>query len=416
MKIIIGSVFVLAIGCAPYTPVQGENKLTSRTMKKQPNNQDSQLVSPVLNCRIPSGLIENPGATIGAPRLIGTSENIRITTQRVGLTLGQNGEMWVTVDQVLENTGKSKEVAIVGYGWRVPNVSNPLPLPARNIEFESSSEEATIHQCMIPGPQRMVKPFTDVAHWTKVPVKPGEQFNVTSAYLATAKQASKPVTLFGYHDRFALNWKNYAWPYTQADEYVAIADRLKTFHSRFTLIPAEQTQIIIRSETGDEWLRGMSHEQNTQKERTRGTYAWNFSRDTLPAEVEFEYVPGLPIDEELAVFNLIAKARPWDLRAHVRLIDLHRFAGDASERVKIIRSLLSKWDKNAKSQLLVAGNDVRAAAYVALVRALKETGRHKKAKEAANNGIALIDRLASESKRRARELSSLARQWLNEKR
>ncbi len=410
-----GLVFTLAIGCTPPPPVQGENDLKGNT-EEQPSNQNSPSVSPAPNCRIPDDLIENSGTTIGAPRLVSASDSIRVVLQRVGLTLGQSGEIVVSVKQTLENTGKSKAVATVGYGWRVPNVSDPLPLPAKNIEFESNSNNATIHQCIIAGPRKMVQPFTDVAHWTKIPIGPGEQFDITSVYLATAEQAPNPVTLLGYHDRFALNWKNYSWPYTAAEEYAAIADRLKPFHGRFALVPADHTQVIVRSATGDEWLRGMSHEQNTHKERTRGTYAWTFSRDALPAEVEIEYVPGLPIDEESAVFDRIAKDRSWDLRAHIRLIDLHRFGGDASERVKTIQNLLSAWDENAKMQLLVAGNDVRAAAYVALVRALQEAGHPKRARKAAIKGLALIDRLANESKRYARELNySLARQWLNGK-
>ncbi len=373
-------------------------------------------------CLVPTGLIYEASQDIGTPRIVETTARIdvrndvgiEVAVQQIGLTLDADGGLSVTASLRLRNPGDSPAEAVIGYGWRVPEVADPPTFPANNIELELDSENAISRKCIVSGPRGVVQPYVEMGHWAEVHLSAGQEVEVTSAYTARARQARWPVTLFGQADRFALNWKNHEWPYTKSEEYASIADRLKPFHGSLVLGPAHETHILIRNERGDEWLRSLSHEQHLQKERTRGTYSWKFDERTLPNRVGFEYVSGLPIAEEIDVFSAIVKARPWDLRAHIRLADLHYFGGDTETRAGAIRHLLEVWDGNAKKQLLTGRNDLRPAAYVALVSALESLGKAGEAKQAARQGIALIDKIiaAAPGPHHVEEQANLARAWL----
>jgi hypothetical protein len=229
-------------------------------------------------------------------------------------------------------------------------------------------------------------------------------------YKAKVDQAEKPATLFGYPDRFADNWKNWDWPYTKAPEYAPVAERLRPFHGEIALHPAAATKVTLRCRDGVDWLRTMSHEQNAQKLRSPGMYEWNFDAANRPSRLGFEFLPDLPIAEEIAAFEALVKARKDDLRARIRLSDLLRFGGDAARRAEVLAGLLDAWPKNAKKQLLEGRNDVRAGALVGRVIALGAAGKNAEATKAAAQGVKL---LAGFETKGEGEMNGLALSWLS---
>ena len=301
----------------------------------------------------------------------------------------------------LKNAGSASDTAMVGYAWRKRMTGKQAP-PTR-IDFKVGEVKTCYHK----SDQHIQQPFEDEVHYVEVTIEPGASTHVVGGYQVTIARADKPETLFGFHDRFSRNWKNWDWPYTKAPQYKAVAADLKPFHGTFLTAPAVESRIILRGRDGLHWTRAMSHEQHVTKLRTPGAHAWNFRADQIPVHVEFEYLPGLDIQKELEAFAKIVKANPGDLRARIRLADLELYGGDPGKRVKGLKKLLDVWDKSAKKQLLTGRNDVRGPAYVALVKSLLQLDKKAEASRFAKKGLKLLDSLDTNL-----EMNKLAARWL----
>ncbi|MFO8072052.1 MAG: hypothetical protein R6V85_09280 [Polyangia bacterium] len=361
---------------------------------------------PAGDCEAPDRLKPaKPGA--GMPQVV-APDSFSVERSQAMIELHDNGSALVRFELSVRNAGDGPGELLVGYRWRRQGTG---PSEARRPPFspELESGQAEMHSCAEPGPEKMRQPFTDEVHWIERTVEAGGSARVRGMYRTELERADKPATLFGHHDRFADNWKNWDWPYTKAEAYGEIAERLHPFHGSFSTLPAEETRIALSSAEGKNWMRGMSHEQSVTRMRRPGTFEWRFERDDLPAAVTLEYLPGLGFGEEIAVFQRLAEERNDDLRARIRLADLHRFGGDASRRAEVLEELLDRWKANAKDQMLTGRNDFRLSAHVALVRALDSLGETKKASRLAAAGAEILDQV-DESRRTERH--RLAAGWL----
>ncbi len=362
---------------------------------------------PAGDCEAPSRIQPaEPGA--GMPQLV-APESFSVERSQAMIELHDNGSALVRFELSVRNAGDDPGELLVGYRWRRQG-TGPSRATRPPFSPELESGRAEMHSCAEPGPEKMRQPFTDEVHWIERTLEPGGPARVRGMYRTELERADKPATLFGHHDRFADNWKNWDWPYTKAEAYGEIADRLRPFHGSFSTLPAAETRIALSSAEGENWMRGMSHEQSVTRMRRPGTFEWRFGGDDLPAAVTLEYLPGLGFGEEIAVFARLAEERPDDLRARIRLADLHRFGGDASRRVAVLEELLDRWKANAKDRMLTGRNDFRLSAHVALARTLDSLGKTKKANEIAAAGAEILDQI-DESGRTERH--RLAAAWLS---
>ncbi len=351
------------------------------------------------DCTIPEGF---SFAQVGpaSPQVV-ASGSIETTRADATLIVDVDGGAYVEFNMELKNTGSASNTALVGYGWHKRMTGRQAQ--QTRIDFKVGKVKTCSHK----SDQQIQQPFENEVHYLEVTIEPGASMNVIGGYQVTIARADKPETLFGFHDHFSRNWKNWDWPYTNAPQYKSIADDLKPFHGTFLTTPAVESRIVLRGRDGVHWTRAMSHEQNVTKIRTPGAHAWNFAADQLPVHMEFEYLPGLDIQKELATFEKIVRANPGDLRARIRLADLELYGGDPGKRVKGLKKLLDAWEKNAKKQLLTGRNDVRGPAYVALVKSLLQLDKKDEARRFARKGLKLLDSLDKKL-----EMNKLATRWL----
>jgi len=356
-------------------------------------------------CAIPAGM--TPAAPALSMPQVAAAEGVSFEREAAMLEVSDDGEVKVSFEVSARNNGSAPVDLAIGFAWRIQETgSGEVSISG----FEILGSKAPLERCTIPGPEQMQQPFRDELLISRIQLTPGKTETIKGVYTGRVEQADKPQTLFGFHDRFVHNWKNWDWPYTKAKAYAAIADELKPFHGWFGLGRADRSQITIRSASGDEWIRTMSHEQVTEKLRIPGTYRWSFWGGEKPSQVEFEYVVGIPLSREIEVFRAIIKERRDDLRARIRLADLAGFAGDHEARVSILEALLKFWKKNAKEQMLADSNDVRGPAYVALVKSLLAIEQKDEAATRAQEGIDVIKEL--EAAGQNTEMNRMARTWL----
>ena len=353
------------------------------------------------DCAIPDGF---SFSQIGpaSPQVV-ASESIETTRSDATLIVDKDGGAYVEFNVELKNTGSSAKLAKVGYGWH-KRLSGKQAPPTR-VDFKVGE----VKTCFRKSDQKIQQPFENEVSYVEVSIEAGASMNVIGGYKVAIARADKPETLFGFHDHFSRNWKNWDWPYTKAPQYKSITDDLKPFVGTFLTAPALESRIILRSRDGMHWTRAMSHEQYVTKIRTPGAHAWNFTADQIPVHVGFEYLPGLDIQKELETFEEIVKANPDDLRARIRLADLELYGGDPEKRVRGLKKLLDVWDKSAKKQLLTGRNDVRGPAYVALVKSLLQLDKKDEAKRFAKKGLKLLDSMDKKL-----EMNNLAASWLTD--
>jgi hypothetical protein len=351
------------------------------------------------DCTIPEGFsFAQFGPAL--PQVVASST---IETNRADATLivDKDGGAYVKFNMELKNAGSAADTAMVGYAWRKRMIGKQEA--QTRIDFKAGE----VKTCYKKSDQHIQQPFENEVHYVEVTIDPGASTNVVGGYKVVIARADKPETLFGFHDRFSRNWKNWDWPYTKAPQYKSVAADLTPFHGTFLTAPAAESRIILRNRDELNWTRTMSHEQYVTRLRTPGAHAWNLTADQIPVHVEFEYLPGLDIQKELEAFEKIVKANPGDLRAWIRLADLELYGGDPAKRVKGLKKLLDVWDQNAKKQLLTGRNDVRGPAYVALVKSLLQLGKKAEASRFAKKGLKLLDSLDANL-----EMNKLAARWL----
>ena len=354
-----------------------------------PAEVDTVAADRLSRCEIPEGF--SPSAIgPGFPQVV--TDGVETARASAQVLLGPEGTALVRFEVVLENKGDSEAGAKLGFVWRTRGVTRGEGCP--EVGFEGLDAARCVHD----GPREVRQPHTDIATTVDVVVPPGSEKSVKGAYKIPLRRFDKPETLFGYEDRFSRNWKNWDWPYTKSDEYAPVADSLRPYVAAFTTIPAGATQVTLAPADGrSEWLRAMSFEQNVTRMRKPGTYRWSFEGAELPGALRFEYAPGLEASEELKAFEAIAAEREGDLRARIRLADLHLFAGDTATRVQVLEQLLDRYEEGAKEQMLEGSNDVRLVAHVALVRSLLALRKEGEAKKRAGEGLELVDRVDMKS-------------------
>ncbi len=359
------------------------------TAKKNPDLE-------LLTGEVPSGL-EPSDLVAGFPQVVG--DKIEVVRAAADLTLDGSGVVLVKFDIELKNPVKKHQKVLVGYVWRSRRTGDGADWS--RVNFDGHKAVA----CTEHSSEKIKQPYQDVVFYIEVEVPSGKTTQVKGAYKLPVRRFDKPETLFGYQDRFSQNWKNWDWPYTKADEYKEIAADLRPFYVRFFTNGATSTSVTLNGSR--DALRTMSHEQNITKMRTPGTFAWNFGADDLPSMLSFEYVEGLDIQKEIGAFEKLKDARADDLRARIRLSDLYFFGGDMKERATLLEQTLKIWEKGAKEQMLSGSNDVRGAAYVALVGSLLATDQKAKARRFAKKGLKLI-----KDKKLKDEKTRLAAAWL----
>lgn len=379
--------------------VESEGEPTSAGVSSSAGESTS--VRPETDCTIPEGFsFADTGPAL--PQVVASGS---IETSRADATLivDVDGGAYVEFNMELKNTGSAADTARVGYAWRTRLSGKKAP-PTR-VDFKAGE----VKTCLKKSDQHIQQPFENKVHYVEVTIEPGASMNVIGGYQVTIARADKPETLFGFHDHFSRNWKNWDWPYIKAPQYKSVAADLKPFVGTFLTTPAAESRIILRGRDGIHWTRAMSHEQYVTKIRTPGAHAWNFTAEQIPVHVGFEYLPGLEIQKELEAFEKIVKANPGDLRARIRLADLELYGGDPGKRVKGLKKLLAVWDKSAKKQLLTGRNDVRGPAYVALVKSLLQLDKKAEARRFAKKGLKLLDSLDANL-----EMNKLAARWLKD--
>jgi len=358
-------------------------------------------------CSIPEGM--TPAKPALAMPQIAAPEDVSFEREAAMLEVDENGKVKVSFEFSARNNASEAVELAVGFAWRIQETGGGGTSLSG---FEIVGGRGELERCTIQGPEEMQQPFRDELLIVRISVEPGKTETIKGAYVGEVDQADKPQTLFGFHDRFVHNWKNknWDWPYTKRKAYAEIKDELKPFHGRFGLGKAGRSQITIRSSKGEVWMRTMSHEQVTEKLRIPGTFRWSFWGGDKPAQVEFEYMPGVELMREIEVFRKIIKENRYDLRARIRLADLAGFAGDHEARVSILEALLKYWKKHHKEQMLHDANDVRGAAYVALVKSLLAIDEKGEAARRADEGIGVIKKL--EEAGHDSEMNRMAREWL----
>ncbi len=396
------SMALIVSGCAIHSHNVKETKSAGSADSEthvESASEPADFRSKTADCTIPEGFTF---AQFGpaSPQVV-APESIVTTRSDATLIVDKDGGAYVEFNMELKNTGSAADTALVGYGWH--KRMSGMQAPPTGIDFKAGEVKTCSHK----SDQQIQQPFENEVHYVEVTIEPGVATNVIGGYKVTIARADKPETLFGFHDHFSRNWKNWDWPYTKATEYKNVVNVLKPFVGKFLTTPAVESRIILRGRDGVHWTRAMSHEQYVTKIRTPGAHAWNFTADQIPVHVEFEYLPGLDIQKELETFEKIVKANPNDLRARIRLADLELYGGDPDGRVRVIKKLLAVWEKNAKKQLLTGRNDVRGPAYVALVKSLLQLDKKDEARRFAKKGLNLLN-----SMNKKLEMNKLAASWL----
>jgi hypothetical protein len=370
---------------------------------------DKTVVESTTQCSIPALLPVSRDNSVGVPRFASAS-GINSSAQNMALTLRANGRIEVFVEVELQNPSNTDVAEVViGYSWRIPRYRDASNLPLFKLETENNND---LRECAVSGPANIQEPFSDVARWLEVSVGPGETATVGFGYEVQSRELAGPGTLFGYPDRFALNLKNMPWSYLSDSTKKKTIGEIKPFFSSFDLHSAETTRIVVRTAGGEDWFRALSHEQNVTKERTPGTYTWNFAGGSRPPSVSLSYLPGLSIAREIALFEELVRTHSKDLRTHIRLSDLYRFGGSAKQRARVLKHVEKKWESVAKQQLLAGRNDLRAAAYVGLVRSLKDSGESKDSLKMAERALKTIRTISKRESPGAESINSLCRTWL----
>jgi len=350
-------------------------------------------------CRPPEGLSPTD-PSLAFPQII-PAEGVETIAAAADVSLGPDGFVLFRFDLELANRTGEERLATVGYLWRERLVGADPP------SIEVKFEGADAVDCVASSPSNLQQPYRDRASHVEIAVPGGARVHVRGAYKLEIPRSEKPQTLFGYADHFSNNWKNWDWPYIHAEQYGRIESKMLPYACQIRTVQAARAQVTLAGSTGANWLRAMSHEQNVEKLRQAGTYRWSFSAEDLPVALGLEYLPGLDAAEEIAAFEEIAAARPGDLRARIRLADLHRFAGDTARRVKVLEELLSVWESGAKEQMLTGRNDVRGPVYVALVTSLLALDKRERAAKRAAEGAKAVAGLDGQL-----EMNRLAAAWL----
>jgi len=333
---------------------------------------------------------------------VSAPDGVTVRSAEAAVELAADGGVRVRFALDLANAGAARAEARVGYAFRLQG-SEAEVKPSDGVAFDGELE---VTRCAAASPPKMHAVFRDETIYATVPIEPGEEARVEGEASFGLSRASSASVVLGQEDSAAQNLKNFKWAYVKDDAYAAIADRAKPFYGAIALVAADALKVTITAQ-GKPWLRGVSYEQNAVPVQAIGAVQLRFGKGEAPSAVAFEYNPELDLGEELAFFRKLAAARPDDLRAQIRVADLLRFGGDPAERAAALEKLLAAWDANAKAQLLTGRNDVRAAAYVALVRSLEASGRSADARKRAAEGKKVAESLDATS-----DLNRLASRWL----
>lgn len=338
----------------------------------------------------------------GLPRLA-PAAGISVGDVRATIRVAAEGQALVGFDIDLSNAGAVPVEAMLGYAFRTGGGRGVTPLGER-VTF---GEGVDVRSCAAGSGPREHGVYEDEAAYAVVAVGAGQTVRVRGEASFALRRSEAPSTLFGFPDAHALNLKRFPWSYLGDPAYAAMAGSVRPYAGSLDLIPSAALRVIISGEARVNWMRAMSHEQNGAVLRSPGTFGWNFLEGDAPERVSFEYDPDLPVRDEVALFRELAGRRKTDLRALIRLADLQRFGGDQAERVATLEALLGAWEANAEEQLLTGGNDVRGAAWVALVRTLHLLDRKPEAKARAREGLAVVEKADP-----AAEVNRAAAKWL----
>jgi hypothetical protein len=372
--------FVAAAGCVPSAAQPAPAAEPTPPPPKEPACAFLERVPPI-----------DPGP--GVPRVAAPAAVI-VTEVRADLKLSADGKIALKFDVDLSNPDGAAAEALVGYAFRTPGDRIAAPLADR-VAFGDGLETRS---CGAKSAPALHAVYTDEAAYAVVSIPGGGEAHASGEVSFEARRFDSPMTLFGYEDAAALNLKRFPWSYLQDAAYRASADSARPYFSAIDLVPAQKVRVIVSAQDHGNWIRAMSHEQNGAVLRSPGTFGWSFMEADAPAKVAFEFNPALGIADEIRLFEALAAARPKDLRAMIRLTDLQRFGGDKRERADVLEKLLAAYEANAQEQLLAGGNDVRAAAYVALVKSLDLAGDRPAAKAKAREGIAAMEKLDAPAK------------------
>jgi hypothetical protein len=358
--------------------------------------------APAQGCAFAEG-IEPSRFNPAMPRV---SAPAAVTVKKAEATveLAADGAVRVRYDLTLANAGSVRAEALVGYAFRLHGGGDEVR-PSEGVAFDGAFE---VKRCTAASPPEMHAVFRDETVYAVVPIDAGAEARVAGEAAFVLQRAGAPMTLLGYVDAFAQNLKNFAWAYLKDGAYAPIADRVKPFYGAIDLVAADTLRVTITAK-GNAWLRAVSYEQSSVPVTAVGARQLRFGPGEAPSSIEIEFNPDLELREELEAFRKIASARGTDLRAAIHLADLLGFEGDAAERARVLEKILASWDANAEKQLLTGRNDVRAAAYVALVRSLEGAGRSAEARKRAAEGKRIAESLDASA-----DMNRLAARWLGE--
>jgi hypothetical protein len=338
----------------------------------------------------------------GMPR-VSAPDAVSVKGAEVNVELRADGSARVSSALVLANAGRIRAEARVGYAFRLHG-GRGEQRPADGVAFKGAAD---VRRCEAASRPELQAVYRDETAYAVIPIAAGAEARVESSAVFRLDRALAPMTLFGQEDLFGQNLKNFAWSYLRDPVYGAIAERAEPFVGAIDLIPADALRVTIRTADAAPWLRGLSCEQNESPVMLVGARQLRFGRADAPSRIYVEYNPVFDLGEELAAFRELAAARGTDLRAAIRVADLLRFGGDPEERAAVLERLLAAWDGNAEAQLLTGRNDLRAAAYVALIRSLEAGGRSADARARAEEGLRIAATLDADA-----DVNRLAVRWL----
>lgn len=350
-------------------------------------------------CELAPG-IDPVRAAPAMPRVV-APDGVVVKAAEATVELAADGAVKVRWELTLSNGGGARAEALVGYAFRVHGGGDERPTDG--VSFEGSVEAV---RCSTMSAPEMHAVYRDETAYVVVPLEAGAEAKLSGAASFRFQRASSPMTILGQKDVFALNLKNFAWSYVKDPVYSEVAARVKPFHGSVELLAADSLRVTITA-GGKPWLRAVSFEQNAVPVQKIGAHQLRFGPGEAPSAVEIEFDPELELGDEIAAFRKLAGAREADLRAAIHLADLLLFGGDAGERAKLLEKLLAAWDASAEAQLLTGRNDVRAAAYVALVRSLEAAGRSADARNRAAEGLEIAKSLDEKA-----DVNRLAVSWL----
>jgi len=391
-----------ALGCVAHTAggSSGEEDEPAASKPISPKAPAPAAEAKAAGCTFAQG-IEPTRFTPAMPRVFAPA-NVAVKRAEASVEIAADGAVRLRFDLALENSGRARAEALVGYAFRLHGGAAEVK-PTEGVVFAGEFE---VKRCEAASRPELQAVYRDETIYAVVPIEAGAEVKVTGEAAFALRRAGGPATLLGYGDMFAQNLKNFAWSYLKDPAYASIADRVEPFYGAIDLVDADALRVTI-STGGNAWLRTVSYEQSAVPVQALGAHQLRFGPGEAPATVELELNPELPLGEELEAFRKLARERKTDLRAAIHLADLLRFEGGAAERARVLEGILAAWDANAEAQLLTGRNDVRAAVYVALVRSLEADGRTAEARARAAEGKRIAEALDASA-----DMNRLAAQWL----